>query len=485
MKRRWKSYKRKWTHLIETNELRVGNSIAVGSVVAVVLFFLLGGVRWTGLSSTLLSNHFGVEILHNHSAFIYNYHLWGAYHGAVLYNRWWFGVMLAGMTTQFGYIGYSLYLGLVLVIMFLVILGSRPLERVGVATSVSVAIFSVVAVVEESGFSPRFESYLLFLLLLGGISLGRTNRWFLWTIPILFLIGIYSGAILVVSIIVLLLEFLPTAEGGDQLSRKYLSLVVSVSVVAWVVVISQGSLSTTLSANMAGTPSPNFHSLITLSIVSLPIITLLIISQRGQKPSMKSLGLMVMMFVLGVYSDRYLAYYLLSWPWVIYSIRQTKTTRKGVRIYIPRYWQSWETPIRVVSSVWAVVVLLVIVPLSNPSSYIPSNSYQYISSHSIAYGRVFTTPSWGDYFEAQGLSVPIDTRANVAYGGNLRKEYNSVAQMKQNPLPLLDQWNITYVVWPKHSSLATFLQQSTQWKVVYTGRVGEVLQRQTFYTTNG
>jgi hypothetical protein len=199
--------------------------------------------------------------------------------------------------------------------------------------------------------------------------------------------------------------------------------------------------------------SPDFHNLFILGafLAVLVVLGRVLWLRRG---SATEVTLVVLLSVAGLHSVRFLLYAM------VLALGVAAADRARLIPY----------KVSLVALITAAVVTLATLvagPLyTQPNPALPVAAFAYLDNGSHS-GRVFTTYEWGGYSIWRGRQTYIDGRTDLFTSNGLLNEYIAVSQLQKNPDKLLDKQGVTYVVWPKHSALSTYLEADPHWKVVY------------------
>jgi len=109
--------------------------------------------------------------------------------------------------------------------------------------------------------------------------------------------------------------------------------------------------------------------------------------------------------------------------------------------------------------------------------FFPAGAANYLRDHPVA-GKMFNEYEWGGYLE---WALPqtrtfIDTRTEIfEYSGVLR-DYVAISTFERTE-ELLDQYDISYVIYPNGTPLSYFLSKSARWRCLYEDKLAIVYTR--------
>ncbi|QXE90872.1 hypothetical protein KP001_21260 [Geomonas subterranea] len=94
-------------------------------------------------------------------------------------------------------------------------------------------------------------------------------------------------------------------------------------------------------------------------------------------------------------------------------------------------------------------------------------------------GRVFNSDEFGDYLIYRGYPdcrVFIDGRLDM-YGARRLREYNEIIAFRPGWDQVLERYGITWIMFEADSDFARFLQQRSEWRLVYSDQVAKVFEK--------
>ncbi|MBJ6751644.1 hypothetical protein [Geomonas anaerohicana] len=105
----------------------------------------------------------------------------------------------------------------------------------------------------------------------------------------------------------------------------------------------------------------------------------------------------------------------------------------------------------------------------------PVDAYQFVLRQGIK-GKVFNSDEFGDYLIYRGYPdcrVFIDGRLDM-YGAQRLREYNEVIEFRPGWDQVLQRYGIRWVIFEADSRFARFLEQRSEWQLVYRDKVAKV-----------
>ncbi len=110
-------------------------------------------------------------------------------------------------------------------------------------------------------------------------------------------------------------------------------------------------------------------------------------------------------------------------------------------------------------------------------SHYPHAALQFMQEKQIT-GRLFHFYDYGGYIEwnAPGIKTFADGRADIFIYNGVFDDYLKINRIEQ-PLELLDKYQIAYVLFPVQKPLSYLLDHSPQWRVIYADKVAKLYQR--------
>ena len=208
--------------------------------------------------------------------------------------------------------------------------------------------------------------------------------------------------------------------------------------------------------------SPDFHSLMTLLVLLVPLAVLVACVRTRHIPLLEgTLG--ALLFVEALRTQRLIVYLMI--------------VAVGLAASLPA-----RRPWGAVARRWAggglVVVAIVIlaapsVPTGTVSPTLPVQAFDYLSPH---HGRIFTEYTWGDYSIVRHRATFVDGRTDL-FEGPVLTQFFDVTNVTTDPDPVLSAYRVSYVVWAPHTALAEYLSHDPRWHVVDRSAVADVFAR--------
>jgi hypothetical protein len=112
------------------------------------------------------------------------------------------------------------------------------------------------------------------------------------------------------------------------------------------------------------------------------------------------------------------------------------------------------------------------------SNSFPAAAVEWLREHE-AGDRGFNLYEWGGYLidRRPGELVYVDGRAQDIYSDAILLEYADVVELRADPQPVFDRWDVDYVVFTSASLLGAWLDTSAEWESVYADPVAEIWAR--------
>lgn len=111
------------------------------------------------------------------------------------------------------------------------------------------------------------------------------------------------------------------------------------------------------------------------------------------------------------------------------------------------------------------------------SEQYPAEILPYLESHPPA-GRVLNYYPWGGYLDWKdpGPKVFIDSRVDIFVYAGVFKDYIDLMGFS-DPLHVLDEYRIRYVLFPAGAPLTYLLERDPNWKVDFSGQISTLIER--------
>jgi hypothetical protein len=219
--------------------------------------------------------------------------------------------------------------------------------------------------------------------------------------------------------------------------------------------------------------SVNFHDLRGKIVLVLLMVLLVSALLRARRWTLAELGLVLFALYSGLTYIRFL--FLLG---IVIAPVLAKTFD-----FVPRYRREMDTP---VTNFFVIVLLIAAVAHYWPrearlqaliGEQYPAEAVSYLQAHPPS-GRVLNFYLWGGYLNWRDPSVKvfIDSRVDIfEYAGVLRDFLDLLAL--HDPQPILDKYQIRYVLFPSGEPLTYLLQHDPKWKVLYRDKISVLLER--------
>lgn len=226
--------------------------------------------------------------------------------------------------------------------------------------------------------------------------------------------------------------------------------------------------------------SPNFHRMEYLPFLLLLLATLAMLGWSRQKVRPRDLLLLLVSLYAGLESIRMIPLFVLvavplisnrigDWPRRNSALQPQTTSRTLTNCAII-------TMLAVFTVIHSMEVIR-----DQPQAemqHFPLRASIFLESHRPS-GRIFNFYDWGGYLIWKlypGTQVFIDGRADV-YGEEVLHEFADTIQFKDGWQRTLGAWNISTVLVPVSSALATGLRGAPQWKVEYEDSQAIIMTR--------
>jgi hypothetical protein len=397
-------------------------------------------------------------------------------------DEWGSEVVLASMYKVFGAAAYNLIsiltgtLCLVCTMLYARALGARGGRLAGIAILMALGIAAFVT--QDRGLSFSLIWLPLELLIL---ARARTNRRWLLGLPVLCLLWVNTHGSILLGLAVLGAELgwslVPERFVVGGLGRSShpgaLALAALASLLASCV-SPYGPKLLTYDLNVARNPqisqyieewkSPDFHSLLVLLFVGVPLVVL-VLALRRRRFLLLEATLGVALFVGTLHSVRIVIYLMVVSAGLAASLPARRAWGPRARRLIG-------------ASVIGLLVALVAVP-SVPAGSVsldtPVQAFTFLAPHP---GRIFTEYTWADYAIARHRATFVDGRTDL-FVGPVLSDYFAVADLTARPDPVLSRYRVDFVVWAPHTPLAQYLAGDSRWEVVDRTSQSVVFARRT------
>ena len=400
--------------------------------------------------------------------------------------EWGFEVVLAWLVRAFGGVGFWLAAAGPTVAALLIGVARWRRQGSGMLRVAGLAVVAGCYLALGQSPRPQVASYACFSLLLLLLTLARRRAAWLVAVPPLLCVwaNLHGSFLAGLAVLVLdaALSLRPGRRGrvevGPGLPRRAAAVTVGASVLATLVnphgpgLLSYAwhvSSAPQLAADITEWQSPNFHSLLLLVLVLGPVVlTMAWLALTDVVVDAFDLVLWGGLLLASLHSQRFLPYAGLAWCGLA-----------------ARAWRGRPDHLRPTVLTWplaAVAVAALVVgphvaagtPVRAGPGAEPVAAVRWLEGHP---GRVFSEYTWDDYLISQGLPVFVDGRTDLYFGTGVLGRYLAVAGVTTRPDPVLDQWHVSYVLWPTSTPLAVYLAHDPAWRVVFRSGPGVVFGR--------
>jgi hypothetical protein len=226
----------------------------------------------------------------------------------------------------------------------------------------------------------------------------------------------------------------------------------------------QSTFNPSITGLIAEWQSPDFHVLILLLLVALPLaVTLIWLAVADTTVNWSDVVLTGGLLVATLHAVRFLPYWLEAWAALAAGFRP---------------WSDWSRKIPWLVGLLAVALLGAVtlggrpVPPGTPTAE-PVLAVRYLNRHP---GRIFTRYRWGDYLIFRGIPVFIDGRTNLYAGTGILREYLALRNLTRDPDTILARYQVDYVLWTPDTPLSVFLAHDRRWQLVWRSRTAEIFR---------
>jgi hypothetical protein len=404
--------------------------------------------------------------------------------------EWGYGVLLAESVRLIGPVAFWLLsAGLASLTVIVVAIRCRLLGAGWTWTGL-LCVEAGVAVTLSLDDRPQMVSYFFLALLLLMLSLARRQRGWLYAVPVLFVLWANLHGSFLLGLGVLALEVLAAVvrirgrvRVPDPLATRPAVATLVVSAVATFVNpfgprVYDSAVGVTFNSSIRQLieewQSPDFHNLAILAVVILPVaITVAYLAFTEREVPALELVLAGFLLVSTLQAVRFLPYFAIAW--CALAARCSPLPEERIR------------PTLLVWPLMAVLGLSLIQgpfwPAGTPAASVPVKAVRYLEHR---HGRVFSTYLWNDYLDYVGIPEFVDGRTELYTSGPVLRQYLEVDNVTTKPDPILRTYHVVYVLWPTDSALSFYLQEDSNWRVVwrssqatvfrYTGRSATTAQ---------
>ncbi|HTZ07843.1 MAG TPA: hypothetical protein VMB72_02155, partial [Acidimicrobiales bacterium] len=327
---------------------------------------------------------------------------------------------------------------------------------------------------------PQMVSYLFLALLLLTLTLARRSTRWLWAVPVLFVLWANLHGSFLLGLGVLALEVVSSLVGpargrlwSEPLRRRPAVASLGSAALATLVnpfgpAVYRSALGVTFNPAVrqlvSEWQSPDFHDPTILAVVVFPVVVTVAYCalSDGRVPALE-LVLAGFLFVSLLDAVRFVPYFAVAWCAMAARTAPLKS----------------ET-LRPTLLVWPVLVLLgvgflagPVVPPGTPAAANPVAAVTFLSQHR---GRIFSTYLWNDYLDGAGRQVFVDGRTELYTDDGVLSTYLAVADLGEDPDPVLRRYHVAYVLWPTDGALARYLGRDPGWRLVWHSSSAEVFR---------
>lgn len=325
---------------------------------------------------------------------------------------------------------------------------------------------------------PQDPSYLFFAAELLLLSLARERTAWLFALPPLLLVwaNVHGSFLLGLGVLALeiLWSLLPDLRGRLRVSRPLPSrpVVVTTVVALGATVVNPHGVelltyalhvgsSTELTSIIQEWQSPNFHGLLVLFLVVVPLFFLLgTLAFSDRRLALEDVVIALILLVASLHAVRFLPYLVLAWCAVLSRASPIKT-------------ESIRPSLLTLPLAVGLAAALLLGPHTAPGSPargasqydMPVSAAAFVRSHN---GRVFSTYWWSDYLMYLGVPVFVDGRTDLYFGTGLLSTYVDVSTLNFEPDPVFKRWGVRWVLWNRDSTLSTYLSRDPRWKLAFS-----------------
>ncbi len=219
--------------------------------------------------------------------------------------------------------------------------------------------------------------------------------------------------------------------------------------------------------------SVNFHDLRGKVVLATLVALLVSMLLRPRRWTVAELGLVLFALYSGLTYVRFL--FLLA---IVIAPVLAKSFD-----FVPRYQPAMDTPV-----VNACVIVLIVASVVHfwPSradlqkwvaEQYPAEAVSYLNAHPLA-GRTLNFYLWGGYLNWRdpSMKVFLDSRVDIFEYSGVLADYLDILALN-NVGPVLDKYDIRYVLFPVSEPLTYVLQHDPKWRVLHRDNLSVLLQR--------
>jgi hypothetical protein len=439
---------------------------------ALGVFFLVAATLDRRLSTDVFwSLTAGQSILAHHTLFGVNAFTYTEPHRRWIADEWGSEVVLASLFRWFGAAAFNVFaivtgaLCLVATRAYMRALGARGGRVAITMVLLALGIYSVTT--QDRGLS--FSLIWLPLELLILTKARSAPRW-LWWLPPLFVFWVNTHGSILLGLGVLALELLWSVApdrlvtvcrgAGRSAFPRQLGLAALGGLAASCLTpYGPGLLRDDLGVSFNSQighyiqewASPDFHSVTTMLTFCVPLVVLAL-ALHSRRLMVLEASLTVVLALGTLHATRFVVYLFIA--------------ACGLAATLPAR-QPWGARTRRVIGALSIAGLVALasapaVPAGSVTSDTPVQAFNYLSSHP---GRIFTEYVWGDYSVLRHRATFADGRTDY-FSGAVLTEFFGITNLTVDPDPILNRYDVSYVVWKQGSPLARYLELDPAWKVV-------------------
>lgn len=393
--------------------------------------------------------------------------------------EWGFEVVLAWMVAHIGPVSYWILSAgpCCAALIFGVIRwrrqGAQPLW------CAALAIIAAMGLVMGIAPRPQVLSYAFFALELLILTAARRDERWLWAIPGLVLLwanihGSFLAGLGILALDVALSSALaasvfslttgrrlvitrplPFKKGLAALGASVVAACVNPHGPALFSYAYRTSTSSQLASYIDEWKSPDFHAPIIMAAIAIPtVVAILILAAGRRKVEVFDLVVWVVLLLATLRSTRFMPYLGLALGGVLAPYQPIR--RESIKA-------------NVASPILAAVVCLALLAGGHPAAGAPETSGSLSSPVQAAawlthqQGRVFSTYTWNDYLISKRIPVFVDGRTDMYFGTPILMDYVEIQSLTVNPDPILNQYHVEWVLWPKDQPLSLYLARDSNW----------------------
>lgn len=229
---------------------------------------------------------------------------------------------------------------------------------------------------------------------------------------------------------------------------------------------------------------PSIHGWLPFNCLLLLLIALFALSRKKMEPT--ELLLVLAFTYMALSSVHYIPLFnLATAPVLARKLGEAWQGRRGKAAQFLREFSARVAAMDALAAgpVWGAgaIALVVTATVSGGMSHAfdrhlkPVDACEFVMQRGMA-GRMFNSDSFGDYLVYRSYPscrVFIDGRLDM-YGSDRLKEYNDVIDFKPGWDKVLEKYGITWIMFEADSRFSRFLQQRSDWKLIYSDEIAKV-----------